>query len=104
MMAAATTTATTYAGQSAWRRQMAFLPEALQWKEPGDLSSVGLQEATFAWQGHQVHMERFDVPGSPVQLILLHGVGTNARQMSLLVGAPLARLHRLASVAVDMPL
>ena len=32
------------------------------------------------------------------------GVGTNARQMSMLVGAPLRRLHHLVSVAVDMPL
>ena len=31
------------------------------------------------------------------------GVGTNARQMSLLVGAPLARLHNYHSLALDCP-
>jgi pimeloyl-ACP methyl ester carboxylesterase len=37
-----------------------------------------------------------------VQLVLLHGVGTNGRQMSLLVGGPLKR-HNIASVALDLP-
>lgn len=97
---------TSYAGQDAWRRQIGFLPEPLQWDtDTEDLSaSVGLQEATLDWRGHAVHLDRFDVPDSPAVLILLHGVGTNARQMSLLVGAPLARTHKLASIAIDMPL
>lgn len=103
-------TSASYADQAAWRRQMAFLPKPLQWPrvtdDDQDLSaaSVGLQEATLEWQGHAVHLDRFDVAGSAALLILLHGVGTNARQMSLLVGAPLARTHKLASVAIDMPL
>lgn len=74
-MATTTTTATTsYAGQTAWRKQMACLPPALQWAEQDNLgASVGLQEATFEWKGHAVHVDRFDVPDSPAQLILLHG-------------------------------
>lgn len=73
MAAASSATTTTYSDQTAWRQQMAFLPPALQWAEPDNLASVGLQEATFEWGGHCVHLDRFDVPDSPVQLILLHG-------------------------------
>jgi hypothetical protein len=72
-MAAGEPTTTSYAGESAWRRQMAFLPPELHWAEPDNPGSVGLQEATFPWRGHSVHMDRFDVAESPVQLILLHG-------------------------------
>lgn len=64
---------TSYAAQQAWRRQMAFLPPALQWQADGNGGDVGLKEATFEWRGHAVHLDRFDVPDSPVQLILLHG-------------------------------
>lgn len=71
MATATTTTTTSYAGQTAWRKQMACLPPALQWT--GEPDSVGLQEATFEWKGHAVHVDRFDVPDSPVQIILLHG-------------------------------
>lgn len=73
MATTTTTTTTTYADKTAWHRQMACLPPALQWAEPTNLASVGLQEATFEWKGHAVHVDRFDVPDSPVQLILLHG-------------------------------
>lgn len=67
-------TTTTYADKRAWRKQMAFLPEALRWPaESGSESVVGLTEATMEWRGHAVHLDRFDVPDSPVQLILLHG-------------------------------
>lgn len=52
---------------------MSFLPPALHWAEPDNPASVGLQEATWEWGGHAVHLDRFDVPDSPVQLILLHG-------------------------------
>lgn len=68
---ATATTPTSYAGQTAWRKQMACLPLDLQWT--GEPDSVGLQEATFEWKGHAVHVDRFDVPHSPVQIILLHG-------------------------------
>lgn len=44
------------------------------------------------------------LPLSPPLLSLTQtGVGTNARQMSLLVGAPLARLHNYHSLALDCP-
>lgn len=72
-MAGSDPASTSYAGETAWRKQMAFLPPALQWAEPDNVGSVGLQEATFPWRGHCVHLDRFDVPESPVQLILLHG-------------------------------
>ncbi len=93
-----TTTTTSYADNGYWQKQMAFLPEALHLATPPT-------ETTWASPvGHFVHVDvNGDRAASPVTLILLHGVGTNARQMSLLVGAPLARLHGLHSLALDCP-
>lgn len=39
----------------------------------------------------------------PIPSLFCTGVGTNARQQSLLVGAPLARLHNFHSLALDCP-
>lgn len=56
----------------------------------------------FDWQGHRIHLDRYRRPESPVRVILFHGVGTNGRQMSTILGRPLAR-SGIETVAVDMP-
>ena len=38
----------------------------------------------------------------PVKVILLHGVGTNGRQMSMILGGPLSK-DGFETIAIDMP-
>jgi alpha-beta hydrolase superfamily lysophospholipase len=86
-----------YAVQAAWREIQKFLPEELR-LGPGDQPT----EEWWEWRGHNVHLDRFPNPEAPVKLVLLHGVGTNGRQMSLIVGAPLAK-RGFETVALDLP-
>ncbi|TFJ88443.1 hypothetical protein NSK_000017 [Nannochloropsis salina CCMP1776] len=79
---------------------MTFLPGNMQLTKPEDMP----KEKTWRYKGHAVHVDSCGTPvGSPVTLVLLHGVGTNARQMSLLVGLPLARKYGFHSLALDCP-
>lgn len=94
-MAAATNSG--YAADPHWRAFERLLPP--EWRLDDATLPV---EAYWPWRGHQVHLDRFVRPGSPVTLILLHGVGSNGRQMSLIVGAPLAR-RGIETVALDLP-
>lgn len=86
-----------YAADPTWRALQAFLPAELHFG-PGLMPTSSFWE----WQGHQIHLDHFTQPDSPVTLILLHGVGTNGRQLSLIVGGPLWR-RGIESVAVDLP-
>lgn len=75
-----------YDDQPQWRKIMAGLPEALQ------LSDDQLpQEECWQWQGNDIHIDRYDNAKSPCKIILHHGVGTNGRQMTLLIGQRLAK-------------
>lgn len=61
----------TYSTQAAWREIQTFLPENLRLTEEADLP----KEEVWAWEGHDVHIERCEPANkdSPVNLILLHG-------------------------------
>ena len=86
---------TSYSNQSQWEAIMANLPQSLQ------LSSDQLpQEETWNWKGNGVHIDRYDTPNAKCKVILHHGVGTNGRQMTLLIGQRLS-LHGYAVVAPD---
>jgi len=88
---------TGYASDRTWRDIQQFLPADMRL---GD----GLMptEEYWDWQGHQIHLDRFTQPDSPATVILLHGVGTNGRQLALIVGGPLFR-RGLSTVALDLP-
>lgn len=86
-----------YQQQTAWQDIQTFLPTYMQLK--GDRLP---QEEDWPWQGHVIHLDRYERPQAPVKLILLHGVGTNGRQMSMLLGSPLAQ-RGYAVVAPDLP-
>lgn len=86
---------TLYRDQQAWKDLQQFLPERLQLD--GETAPA---EEFWDWHGNQVHLDRYTNPDAPVRVILHHGVGTNGRQMSLILGAPLAR-HGFDIVAVD---
>jgi pimeloyl-ACP methyl ester carboxylesterase len=86
---------TTYDLQNNWRELMANLPKKLQL----DKEQMPLEE-TWEWNGNGVHIDRYENADAPCKIILHHGVGTNGRQMTLLVGHRLAE-HGYAIVAPD---
>lgn len=86
-----------YVSDPTWRAIQQFLPTEMRF---GD--TLMPSSAYWAWQGHQVHLDRLAQPESPVTVILLHGVGTNGRQLSLIAGGPLWR-RGLETVAIDLP-
>jgi alpha-beta hydrolase superfamily lysophospholipase len=88
---------TTYAEQPAWRRIQEFLPAEYR-------LTPGREPAEEWWshEGHRIHLDTYRNPAAPVKVILFHGVGTNGRQMSLILGRPLAD-RGYETVAIDMP-
>lgn len=87
----------TYANQPVWRDMQKFLPPAFQLKP-----SEEPREEWWNWQGHKVHLDTYRNPQAKVKVILFHGVGTNGRQMSMILGAPLAK-RGYETIAIDMP-
>lgn len=75
-----------YRNQTAWRDLQQFLPERLRLDD-----STAPEEDFWDWHGNTVHLDRYRNPDAPARVVLHHGVGTNGRQMSLILGAPLAR-------------
>ncbi|WP_338467390.1 alpha/beta hydrolase [Novosphingobium sp. ZN18A2] len=90
-------TETTYRNQPAWSRIQSHLPERYRFAE-ADLPT----EETWNWRGHRIHLDRYYRPDAPARVVLFHGVGTNGRQMSTILGHPLAQ-SGIETVSVDMP-
>ncbi|GAB4006786.1 alpha/beta hydrolase [Nocardioides ultimimeridianus] len=86
-----------YAHQTAWRTIQDLLPA------PYRLTPV-TEPAEEWWEhdGHRIHLDTYRDPAAPVKVILFHGVGTNGRQMTTILGHPLAE-RGFETVAVDMP-
>ncbi|MDQ6526123.1 alpha/beta fold hydrolase [Nocardioides sp. LHD-245] len=87
----------TYADQPHWRAIQAFLP-------PEFRIGPGQEPAEEWWEheGHSIHLDTYRDPAAPVKVILLHGVGTNGRQMTTILGRPLAE-RGYETIAADMP-
>lgn len=90
-----TRTATLYRDQPAWRELQEYLPERLRLTD-----ATAPAEEFWEYRGHRVHLDRYVNPDAPAKIVLHHGVGTNGRQMSLIVGAPLAQ-RGFETVALD---
>ena len=88
---------TTYAEQMNWREIQKFLPKQFQ-LQPGQEP----KEEWWPWRQHHIHLDCYRNPDAPLRVILFHGVGTNGRQMSTILGAPLARMG-IETIAIDMP-
>ncbi|MBO0853889.1 MAG: alpha/beta hydrolase [Nocardia sp.] len=86
---------TYYRDQRAWRDLQQFLPARLRLDETN-----APEEDSWQWRGNTVHLDRYRDPNAPAKIVLHHGVGTNGRQMSLILGAPLAR-RGFETVALD---
>ncbi|MGS0893342.1 alpha/beta hydrolase [Burkholderia stagnalis] len=87
----------TYADQPVWREMQAFLPPDFRWPD-----NRQPDEEWWRWNGHRLHLDTYRDPRARVKAILFHGVGTNGRQMSMIVGEQLAR-RGYETIAVDMP-
>lgn len=86
-----------YRTQQAWRDIQSFLPRQYQLRPDQEP-----KEEWWDWRGHRIHLDRFANPNATAKVILHHGVGTNGRQMSTILGAPLFR-SGFEAVAPDMP-
>ncbi|GAB2983006.1 alpha/beta hydrolase [Nocardioides montaniterrae] len=86
-----------YRDQSAWRDIQTHLPERFRLTD-----ETAPTEEVWEHDGHRIHLDTYRNPAAPVKVILFHGVGTNGRQMSLILGRPLAE-KGYETVAVDMP-
>ncbi|MFC5180513.1 alpha/beta hydrolase [Actinomadura harenae] len=75
-----------YRDQRAWRDLQQRLPDRLRLDD-----RTAPEEDFWEWRGHRVHLDRYPNPKARAKVVLHHGVGTNGRQMSLILGAPLAR-------------
>lgn len=86
-----------YSKQREWFEIQQYLPKKYHFTKKYQPS-----EEWWDWKGHKVHLDCFRNPKSPVKVILLHGVGTNGRQMSMILGGPLSK-DGLETIAIDMP-
>lgn len=87
----------TYTNQKAWKEIETHLPEKFHFNE-----NYKPEEEWWNWKGHRVHLDTFRNKNADAKIILLHGVGTNGRQLSLIAGGPLAKLD-YETIAIDMP-
>lgn len=86
----------TYRDQPNWRAIASHLPARLQ------LAADELpDEEHWAWRDHLVHVDRYPRPDAPVKLVQLHGVGTNGRMLTTIVGAPL-RDRGVEPISIDL--
>lgn len=74
-----------YTEQEAWKKLQKRMPEIYRIHQDN-----APQEFYWPWKDNQIHVDYYPRPNAPAKVILLHGVGTNGRQMSLVLGHPLA--------------
>lgn len=80
-----------YNSNTAWKQLNELLPTDFQIKE----NNQPLEE-TWDWKGNKIHLDRYPNPNSEYRIFLHHGVGTNGRQMSMILG------HKLAALGYDV--
>lgn len=88
---------TTYQNQVAWQALQNRLPQDLQFTK-----TYHPKEEYWQWHGNTIHLDTFRNSDAPAKVILFHGVGTNGRQMSMILGGPLAK-EGFETIAIDMP-
>ncbi|MDU6506917.1 MAG: alpha/beta hydrolase, partial [Staphylococcus sp.] len=66
-------------------------------------SNYNPEEEWWNWRGNKVHLDTFRNKNAKAKVILFHGVGTNGRQMSTIIGGPLSK-DNFEVIAIDMPL
>ncbi len=87
----------TYEENKSWRKIASYLPKNYQLA-----ANDYPKEKVYPWKGHQIHLDTYLNNSAPAKVLLLHGVGTNGRQMTTIVGQQLAKAG-YEVVAFDMP-
>lgn len=86
-----------YEQQQNWKDIQQFLPFEYQLTKNNKPN-----EEWWQWNGHNIHLDTYRNPQAKAKVILFHGVGTNGRQMTTILGRPLAK-RGFETIAVDMP-
>ena len=87
-----------YQNQNNWKEIQSFLPLRYQ------LTDAAMpKEESWEWQDNLIHLDTYRNPSAKAKVILFHGVGTNGRQMTTIIGKPLAD-DGFEVIALDMPL
>jgi len=87
-----------YQNQGSWREIQSFLPQGYQLTD-----ATMPKEECWDWKGNQIHLDTYRNPSAKAKIILFHGVGTNGRQMTTIIGRPLAD-DGFEVIALDMPI
>ena len=87
-----------YSEQKECKEIERYLPKEMQFTK-----EFHPTEEWWDWKENKIHLDAFRNPQAKAKVILLHGVGTNGRQMSTIIGGPLAK-YGFETVAIDMPL
>jgi alpha-beta hydrolase superfamily lysophospholipase len=88
---------TSYEQATGWQAYQPFFPEAMRC---GPATTP--TESFWQWRDQiAVHLDRMEVPSSPIKVIVLHGVGAYGRVMA--PAAVLARRHGFETVTPDLP-
>ena len=85
-----------YDDQPIWQRYQEFFPEAMRCTPTSTP-----REEWWSWRGLNVHLDRLEVPTSPIKVIVLHGAGANGRIMAPC--AVIAQRYGFETVAPDLP-
>lgn len=72
----------------------------IAWKKINDLLPTEFQinennlpiEKTWDWKGNEIHLDCYPNPNAEYRVFLHHGVGTNGRQLNMIIGHKLAEL------------
>lgn len=86
-----------YQNQSTWRELNQTMPAEFR-LDDNHLPT----EEWYDWQGHRVHLDCYRNDKAKAKVILFHGVGTNGRQMQMVIGHFLAK-QGFETIAIDMP-
>ncbi|MCO5231025.1 MAG: alpha/beta hydrolase [Chitinophagales bacterium] len=84
-----------YDSNNAWKELNYLLPLDFQMKE--DFMPI---EEVWNWKGNKIHLDRYLNSNSEYRIFLHHGVGTNGRQLNMILGHKLAKLG-YEVVAID---
>ena len=87
-----------YNDQQNWKEIQKFLPKKYQLT-----SETEPKEEYWEWKGNKIHLDTYRNPKAKAKVILFHGVGTNGRQMTTILGKPLAD-DGFETIAIDMPI
>lgn len=87
----------TYENQQAWKEIQNFIPKEYRFN-----TNYKPQEESWDYQGHKIHIDRFKNKDAKAKILCLHGVGTNGRQISMIMAGPMSKLG-YETIAPDMP-